>query len=200
VNEDPRVTIPTLRVLIAHGSDEVAAALTEVLDRRHSVVATTGTIVELKQLFHAYRPDLLVVGVEFPDGDGIETVIELGRDEPVPSVVATAARSLRLVEKAMRDHVMAYLIEPVRREDLEAAIVVAWSRFEQLRELEGQVDDLKVALAHRKIIERAKGVLMAAESVTEAEAFATLRRRAQDARKRMVDIANDILSGCGDEL
>lgn len=184
-----------LDIIVAHGSDDVRRELVEAVDRRHVVTGDCGTVVQLKQMVMVQRPDLLVTGIQFPDGDGIDTAIELGRECPLPTVVATAARSLELVQKAMQDHVMAYLIEPVMREDLEAAIIVAWSRFEQLRELEQQVDDLRMALEHRKVIERAKGVLMASESMSEAEAFGVLRRRAQDDRRRMVDIANDILAG-----
>lgn len=180
-------------IIVAHASDDVRDSILDALQGKHSVIDTCGTVVELKQSIIATRPDVLVTGVMFPDGEGIDTAIELSTDYPLPTVVVTAARSLELVEKAMRDHVMAYLIEPIDPQDLEAAIIVAWSRFEQLRDLETQVEDLKVALEHRKHIERAKGILMATESISESDAFAILRKRAQDERLRMVDIAHDIL-------
>lgn len=187
------MAISNLGIVVAHGSDDVRRDIIDAVGDRHRVIGEAGTIVELKAMVLGQRPDLLVTGIVFPDGDGIDTAIELGYRRPLPAVVATAARSLELVEKAMQDHVMAYLIEPVMAEDLAAAIIVAWSRFEQLQELESQVDDLKVALEHRKVIERAKGVLMATEEIGEGEAFGMLRRRAQDERRRMVDIAHDIL-------
>lgn len=183
-----------LKIVVAHGSDDTRDAIVEALDDRHHVNASCGMLVQLRQIVDEQRPDLIVTGVVFPDGDGIQTVIELGYEHPIPSVVVTAERSIELVKRAMRDHVMAYLIEPVCKEDLEASIVVAWSRYEQLRELAGQVDDLREALAQRKIIERAKGMLMAADGISEGEAFALLRRRAQDGRKRIVDVAEDVLS------
>jgi response regulator NasT len=98
-----------------------------------------------------------------------------------------------MVERAMRDHVMAYLLEPVRGGELQAAILLAVARHEQLAQLSEQVDDLKQALADRKVIEKAKGALMAAEGLGEPEAFALLRRRAQNKRRRIVDEAQDVL-------
>ena len=187
------MAIEDLQIVVAHGSDDIRTTIHGMIDDRHHVTQTCGTVVELKSIAAAAWPDLVICGVTFPDGDGLDTVIELGRTRPMPAVVVTSRRSIELVEKAMRDHVMAYLFEPVTKEDLEAAIVVAWSRFQELRELEEEVADLRLALDHRKIIERAKGMLMADEGLTEAEAFGQLRRRAQDSRTRMVDVANDIV-------
>jgi len=183
----------SLNIVIAHGSDDVRAHIARDLDDRHRVVAEAGLIVELRAAVEQHRPDLIVSGIAYPDGDGLDTLINLGQTRPLPAVIVTARRSIALVEKAMRDHVMAYLIEPVKKEELEAAIVVAWSRHEQLDALMGEVDDLRTALDNRKIIERAKGVLMATQNISEADAFATLRRRAQDARRKIADVADDVL-------
>lgn len=187
------IELEGLQIGVAHGSDDTLAELVDAVSRRHSVAFQAGTVASLMQSAKSDRPQLLVAGVTFPDGDGIDTAIELGKTDPMPSVIVTARRSLELVEKAMRDHVMAYLIEPVDPLELEAAVTVAWSRFQQLTELAGEVDDLKAALESRKLVERAKGVLMAREEISEGEAFARLRGTAQDTRRRMVDVANDIL-------
>lgn len=183
-----------LNIFVAHASDDILKSIVSAVDDRHNVIGTGGTVAELKSAVLSNRPDLLVIGITFPDGDGLDAAIELGKENPLPSVVATARRSLQLVEKAMRDHVMAYLIEPVRAEDLEAAIIVAWSRFKQLQELEASVDDLQMALEHRKFVERAKGLLMASESISESEAFSLLRRRAQDGRTKMIDVAHEVIA------
>ena len=187
------MSVADLCITVAHGSDDVRKDLVEAINGRHRVIGVCGTVAELKQLVTEQRPDLLITGVRFPDGNGIDTAIELGNDHPIATVIATSARSLQLVEQAMADHVMAYLIEPVSQEELSAAIIVAWSRFQQLQELREEVADLKTALGHRKIIERAKGVLMASQNLTEAEAFSALRTRAQNERRRMIDVANDLL-------
>src|SRR5690606_2821504 len=112
----------------------------------------------------------------------------------------TTKRSIALVEKAMLDHVMAYFIEPIKADDLKAAILLARGRFEQLNELASEVEDLKLALEHRKIIERAKGVLMAMHGLDETEAFIKLRTSAQNDRKKLVDAAQSILDTQADTL
>lgn len=182
-----------LNIVVAHGNDGTLRDIEEAIGSDHEVIASCGTTAELAQSVARHRPGLIVTGAAFPDGDGIETVVRLGEQRPIPAVIVTARRSMDLVVRAMRDHVMAYLIEPVTREDLLASIIVAWSRFEQLRELEEQVGDLQRALEQRKVIERAKGILMASGGLTEQEAFGRLRRAAQDRRVRMTDVAEEIL-------
>ncbi|MFA6045693.1 MAG: ANTAR domain-containing protein [Phycisphaerales bacterium] len=182
-----------LILVVAHGNEAVRASIAEAVSERHVIHRQCDTVAGLREAVVEKRPDLVVTGVDFSDGDGIETMIELGNEIPVPSVIVTARRSMDLVERAMRDHVMGYLIEPVTKEDIQAAIVVAWSRYRQLMELTGTVESLREAMAHRKVIERAKGLLMSAEGLSEGRAFAKLRSRAQDERARMVDIATKIL-------
>ena len=185
--------LSSLRILIAHPDNSTREEIIEALDDTHEVIATCDTLRELRRLYREVKPELVVVGVEFRDGDGIDTMIELGEEDPTPTVIVTANRSISMVEKAMQDHVMAYLIEPVRPQDIEAAIVVACRRHDELNSLREEVDSLREALENRKLIERAKGMLMASEGLTEDEAFARLRRDAQDNRTRMVDVAERLM-------
>lgn len=182
-----------LDVLVAHGDATVLQSLVSKLAPRHRSLCSCATVAEMMGVARSTPPDLIVTGVDFPDGGGIGAIIELGKDVPLPAVLVAPRRSLELVEKAMHDHVMAYLIEPVDADELEAAIMVAQARFEQFKELADEVDSLRQALDDRKTIERAKGMLMAAAKMTEEEAFSMLRRRAQDARTRLADIAQGIL-------
>ena len=186
-----------LRLVLAHGSDQLLSMLSESLDKRHSVIATFGAVGGLRSTILTQRPDLLVTGIEFADGDGLGLMIELGETDPVPSVIVTAKRSIGLVEKAMQDHVMAYLLEPVRPDDLEAAIIVAEARFEQLEALNQEVNDLRQALQDRKGIERAKCVVMASEGLSELDAFIKIRSDAQSGRVRMIDVAQELLDAAG---
>ena len=186
--------LSSLRILIAHPVDATRGEIIEALSDSHDVVATCDSISDLRRLYRTHDPELVVVGVAFRDGDGIETMIELGEENPTPSVIVTANRSISMVEKAMEDHVMAYLIEPVRPQDIEAAIVVACRRHDELNSLREEVDTLREALENRKLIERAKGMLMASEGLSEEEAFARLRREAQDSRTRVVEVASRLMS------
>lgn len=183
----------TLRIVAAHGDEHTLDGVVRGLGPERRVVATCSTAGELRSAVEQHRPDLLVCGVVFPDGHGLEVCIEMGRERPLPVVIVTSHRSMELVTRAMQDHVMAYLIEPVRPDDLRAAVIVAWSRYQQLRELEQEVGDLRKALEQRKLVERAKGVLMAAEGLTEPEAYARIRAASQDARTPMVRIAENLL-------
>ncbi len=183
-----------LRLALAHAESDLLATLAEALGTRHSIVAACSTVAELRAAVLNDRPELVVTGIEFPDGDGLDLMIELSSTNPLPSVIVSAERSIALVEKAMRDHVMAYLLEPVRAEELEPAIIVAQSRFEQFEALTQEVHDLRQALHDRKVIERAKGALMAAEGLSETDAFAKIRSEAQKRRVRLIDIANELLN------
>lgn len=188
-----REALEGLNVIVAHGHGSSRVTLASIVASRHTVLCECASVHEIIDTATKRRPDMIVTGVEFPDGDGIDAVIRVGVDNPVPAVIVAERGSLEQVEKAMRDHVMAYLIEPIDPVDLEAAIVVAQSRFEQFKELAEQVDTLKQALEDRKTIERAKGAIMASKQVGEGEAFALLRSRAQSTRNRMIEIARGIL-------
>ena len=188
-----RAALEGLNVVVAHGDRDALKSLVGAVGRRHTVMCECATVAEILDTAAAHHPDMIVTGVDFPDGDGIDAIIRVGQEDPVPAVVVAERRSLELVEKAMRDHVMAYLIEPIDPVDLEAAMVVAQARFDQFKELADEVDSLRQALDDRKTIERAKGVLMAAAKMTEEEAFGMLRRRAQDARSRLAVLAQGIL-------
>ncbi len=195
-----REAMEGLNVVVAHGTERALKALVAAVGRCHRVMCECGSVAEILETAANEHPDMIVTGVTFPDGDGIDAIIRVGVEHPVPGVVVAERRSLELVEKAMKDHVMAYLIEPIDPVDLEAAMIVAQARFEQFRELSAEVDSLRQALEDRKIIERAKGVIMADGSMPEAQAFGVLRTRAQNARMKLADVARGILEhGSGHE-
>lgn len=191
--EAAREALAGLDIIVAHHDVRTRSALAAAVRERHTVLCECATVRETLETASQSRPDLVVTGVSFPDGDGIDAVIRVGAQNPIPAVVVAERRSLALVEKAMHDHVMAYLIEPIDPVDLEAAIVVAQARFEQFRELANEVDSLRQALDDRKVIERAKGAIMADQKIEEAQAFAILRSRAQNARVKIIDIARGVL-------
>jgi len=187
----------TLNLIVAHGKPDVRDEIRKTVQSEHTIGAECASVSELHHAVSCGWPDLIITGVEFPDGDGLDAVIRIGLERPLPTVVVTSKRSFDLVEKAMQDHVMAYLIEPVQADDLSAAILLAQGRFEQLQELTGEVDDLRQALEDRKFIERAKGILMGRKDLSEADAFAALRTEAQNERVKLIEIAQRILAEQG---
>ena len=180
-------------VIVAHADDAVRDDLVRALNHATEIAAVCTTCAELTQAHASIEACMLVTGVAFPDGNGIDLLLRINRAGPIPAVIATDQESLSLVELASHDTVMAYLVLPVTRASLYASMTLAYERHQQILTLQEEVRDLKKALEDRKVIERAKGVLMARERIDEREAFIRIRTRAQDARCRMVDVARELL-------
>lgn len=148
---------------------------------------------EAVEICRSKRPDLLLMDVKMPGKGGIEAAIEISRVHPTPIVLLTASDDEETVKKAVKAGVMGYLLKPVRPEELIPAIELALSRFLDISTLKKEKEDLKSALESRKLVEKAKGLLMAKENLTEDEAFARLRRISMDRRKSMAEIAEVII-------
>jgi response regulator NasT len=132
--------------------------------------------------------------------DGLTALARIYQQLVVAAVAITADRDQDLVCRAAEEHVLAYLIKPVEAYQLGPALQVAWARFDELRKLNTENATLHQSLTNRKVIERAKGVLMRRHHWTEAEAFRRLQRAAMRRRVNMVDLAQDILNGKNVEL
>ena len=186
---------PLLRVLIAHPTPDVVELIRKAVeDLGHSVVAACETASELVARGSRGEGDLIIASVDLPDFDGVTALVQISHVIAVPAIVVTQRRTLEIVERALKDHVMAYLVEPVRADDLKPSIYLVLRRFEQFQDLQQEVVELKAALEERKLIERAKGVLMRRGNINEEEAHKRLRRMATDQRIRMVDAARVVLS------
>ncbi len=140
------------------------------------------------------RPDVVIMDVKMPVMDGVEAAAVISRTTPVPIVLLTATADAETIRRAVDAGVMGYLTKPVRAEELAPAIELAVERFSETSALRVENEELKNAVESRKTIERAKGVLMDKEGITEAEAFARIRRISMDKRKSMKEIAEVILS------
>nr|WP_232237827.1 MULTISPECIES: response regulator [Actinoalloteichus] len=135
------------------------------------------------------RPDLVILDVKMPRVDGIEAASRIAGDRIAPVVILTAFSQRDLVERARDAGAMAYLVKPFAKRDLIPAVELAMSRFAELRALEGEVADLQERLETRKLIERAKGILMKNQSLSEPEAFRWIQRTAMDRRTTMKAVA-----------
>ena len=138
-------------------------------------------------------PDLIITGTEYPDGDGIEALIEIARHEPLPAIVISRSKAHPRLEEAMDDHVMAYLTDPVSPDDLKPTVHVVLRRFAQFRELRQEVADLREALETRKKLERAKGILMVRHDLSEEEAYLRLRDLATSRRTKLSEVATLVI-------
>ncbi len=126
--------------------------------------------------------------------DGIEAATKIYKEHAAPVILVSAYPDPEFIRRAEADHVMAYLVKPIKRADLEPAIAIAMRRFEQFQALRKEASDLKQALEDRKTIEKAKGILMSKAGLDEHDAFRRLQKLASDKNKKLVDIAQSILT------
>ncbi|QDU54382.1 ANTAR domain-containing response regulator [Aeoliella mucimassa] len=184
-----------LTVVLAHADTQVREQLTNILTSfGHKLHAVCETTSELLAACYPKPPQMIVTGIMLKDGHSIDTLLSISEIEPTPAVVVTDRDSLADAEQALKDHVMAYLVEPVTEEDIKPTIFLARQRFRQFEELRAENKDLRQALADRKVVERAKGILMASQNLSEDEAYRSLQKLAQSKRKRLVEVADAILT------
>jgi two-component system, response regulator PdtaR len=139
-------------------------------------------------------PDLIITDIKMPELDGLDAAAEIAQCGPVPVILVSAYHEPELVERAGQDHVFAYLVKPITEADLVPAIGLALRRFERFQGLQKEASDLRQALEDRKVIERAKGIIMRRVRVDEPEAYRRLRRLASDRNCKLAEVAQLILN------
>ena len=185
----------SLRILVADDEPEMRAWFQDTLSfLGHQVVAAAQNGRQLVELFEQHRPDLVVTDIKMPDVDGLTAATEIRKIQPVPVILVSAYHDPDLVERALEDHVLAYLVKPIKQPDLETAIALAMRRFREFRALQQQTDDLRQALEDRKVVERAKGILMKRAGLDEPEAFRRLQKLSSEKNQKMVEIARMIVT------
>ena len=155
--------------------------------------------LEAVELARSEQPDLAVLDVKMPRLDGIEAARRILEERPIPIVMLTAYGQDELVARAVEAGVFGYLVKPFREQDLLPAIRAARARHEELIALREQADSLAEALESRKSIERAKGLLMEREGLSEQEAFARLRKASQVSGKPLKVIADAVIATLGEQ-
>jgi two-component system, response regulator PdtaR len=188
-------TIRAMRILVAEDETIIRLDLRELLERAgFDVCAEAKDGVEAVELARSEQPDLAVLDVKMPRLDGIEAARRILEERPIPIVMLTAYGQEELVSRAIEAGVFGYLVKPFREQDLLPAIRTARARHEELAALREQADSLAEALASRKSIERAKGLLMEREGLTEQEAFARLRKASQVSGRPMKVVAEAVVA------
>ena len=177
-----------VRIVVAEDEALIRMDLVEMLiDAGYDVIAEAGDGVQAIELVKAEKPDLAILDVKMPILDGISAAEEIISICPV--LMLTAFSQRELVDRARDAGVMAYVLKPFTINDLVPAIEIAISRHAQMRSLAEEVADLHERLETRKLIDRAKGILMAALNLTEPQAFSWIQKAAMDRRLTMKDIA-----------
>jgi response regulator NasT len=184
----------SLRILIADDeSIRLLSLRAQLTALGHRVVAEASTGEEAVALAFATQPDLAILDIKMPRVDGIEAAERITQARPIPIILLTAYSEAQLVERAAQANIAAYLMKPVSEEDLLPAITLALTRFKHFQSLHQEVADLREALAARRVIEKAKGILMRRLNLTEDEAFHRLQRQSQESNRKLAQVAESIV-------
>lgn len=182
------------RVIVADDESIVRMDLREMLDSLgYLVVGEAGDGESAVHLSRELRPDIVIMDIKMPGMDGIDAGKILTEERIAPVLLLTAYSQQDLVDRAKDAGVMAYIVKPFHEADLAPAIEVALRRWEEFRTLEREVEDLKEALETRKLVDRAKGILMDTQGLSEADAFRRIQKTSMDQRKPMKEVAEAIV-------
>jgi AmiR/NasT family two-component response regulator len=184
-----------MRILVAEDETIIRLDLRGLLERAgYEVVGEARDGEEAVAMARELEPDLALMDVKMPRLDGIEASRKILEERPIPIVMLTAFDQRELVERAAEAGVFGYLVKPFREQDIVPAIETARARHEELAAVRAEADSLAEALVARKAIERAKGLLMEKESLSEADAFARLRKASQVSGRPLRVIAEAVIA------
>ena len=183
-----------LRLVIADDESIIRMNLKETLvSLGYLVVGEAGDGVSVINLARELRPELVVMDIKMPKLDGIQAAKVLTEERIAPVLLLTAYSDRELVERAREAGVASYVVKPFRDAELLPAIEIALARYNEFREMDKQINDLKEALETRKLVDRAKGILMDTQGLKEQEAFRKIQQLSMNSRKSMREVAQAIL-------
>jgi response regulator NasT len=184
-----------MKILVAEDETIIRLDLRQLLERAgHEVVAEARDGEEAVELARDHEPELAILDVKMPRLDGIEAARRILDERPIPIVMLTAYGQEELVHRAVEAGVFGYLVKPFREQDLVPAIAAARARHDELQAVREEAESLADALAARKAIERAKGLLMTKEGLSEGDAFDRLRRASQVSGRPLKVIAEAVIA------
>lgn len=183
-----------LNILLADDEALIRLDLREMLiDAGHKIVGEAADGQQAVKLARELKPDFIIMDVKMPLMDGLEAAAIIGEENIAPVLLLTAYSQKDIVEKATKAGVIGYLVKPVREEQLFPAMEVAASRFAELQQLNKELSDLKDSLETRKLVDRAKGILMTAHNITEQEAYRKMQQYSMAKRISLKVLAESIL-------
>jgi AmiR/NasT family two-component response regulator len=184
------------RIVIAEDEAIIRLDLRETLEEEgYIVVADTGRGDDAIELVRQHKPDVAIFDIKMPGLDGLDAARVVSAEKICPVVMLTAFSQREVIEQARDAGALAYLVKPFQKTDLVPAIELAIGRFRELMSLSGERDALGEQLELRKLLDRAKGLLIDKFSMTEQSAFDFIQKNAMSTRAKMVDVANQILNG-----
>ncbi|WP_294660342.1 ANTAR domain-containing response regulator [uncultured Rothia sp.] len=185
---------PARTVVVAEDEALIRLDIVEILkDQGFDIVAETDNGKTAVELAQKHRPDLVLMDVKMPIMDGITAAEEITKEQIAPVVLLTAFSQKELVDRAVDAGAMAYVVKPFTPNDLIPAIEVAMSRYEQIRALEKEVGTIRDQFETRKLVDRAKSLLITKMNLTEPEAFRWIQKTSMDRRLSMREVSDTII-------
>ena len=191
----------SLRVVIADNESLIRLDLREMLEEAgHEVVGEAVNGRKAVELTRQHRPDLVLMDIKMPEMDGIVAAKKISTAKLAPVILLTAFSQSDIVAKAKDSGVLGYLVKPVQESQLFPAIEIALSRWQEMQGLEDELEKLKDSLETRKIVDRAKGIIMAAHKLGEQEAYRRMQQYAMQKRVPLKDVAQSIIKAAGGKV
>ncbi len=182
------------RVIVADDESLIRMDLREMLTNLgYLVISEAGDGRSAVNLARELRPDIVIMDIKMPDMDGIEAAQILTQERLAPVLLLSAYSQQELIQRASQAGVAGYLVKPFRENDLAPAIEIALARFSEFRVMEREVGNMQEALETRKAVERAKGILMDTQGLSETEAFRKIQKMSMNNRKPMRAVAEAII-------
>lgn len=188
----------SLRIIIADNESIIRMDLKELLQEAgHEVIAEASDGLKAVELTRKLQPDLVIMDIKMPEMDGITASKIISNEKIAPVLLLTAYSQKEIVDKAKDSGVLAYLVKPVKEANLFPAMEIALSRFREFTDLEKELEDIKNSLETRKILDRAKGILMDSLQISESEAFRRIQQYSMNKRKSIREVAESIIESTG---
>ena len=188
----------TMRVLIVDELPERTAVLREGLERAgHEVAAALAAPIELLRAVEEVQPEVIIIDTDSPSRDVLEHVVMISRDEPRPIVMFSSDDAPDTIRDAVRAGVSAYVVDGLDAARIKSIVEVAVARFDEYQRLRAELVEANLKLSERKLVERAKGILVKSRGMGEDEAYRMLRRMAMDRGKRLGEIAQQVIEMAG---
>ena len=185
----------SLRVVVMDDDPDRARSVKEALEAEGAVVvAVLGSGIALLSRIEALAPDLLIADIDNPDRDMLEGLRRVGQECNRPVVMFAQDGRAETIRAAVEAGVAAYVVDGLQPDRVRPVIDVAIARFAQFQELRAELNKAQTGLAERKLVEKAKGILMKSRQCGEEEAYAAMRKMAMDRKSRLIDIANKIIA------
>ncbi len=189
--------LPTLKIIVVDDDPVTRLFLKETLETEfgHQVLAEAASGTDMVRTVLRHEPDVVVFDIHLPYLNGLDALHQIYEQRVIAAVAITADQHQDIIRRASEEHVLAFLVKPVQPAQLGAAVLIAWTRFQELAALTEANATLQQTLHNRKVIERAKGALMKRHRWSEADSFRRMQRAAMSRRVALVEIAQDVLNG-----